>query len=199
MKNSTITAIILAGGQGSRMNGQDKGLVNYQNRPLYQHVSDRIKPQVGAMMISCNRHIDQYNTAGYPVFIDDFAGYLGPLSGIYSGLLRSQTDWNLFVSCDTPFLPDDLVSRLVNAISTQFQSSQSALHHLAAYVFDGERHHPTLLLIHKQALLPLKQYLEQGDRKLMLFLQQIEAIAVNFSDEKASFVNMNTLADLQHN
>ncbi|MFQ0995817.1 molybdenum cofactor guanylyltransferase MobA [Gilliamella sp. CG25] len=177
-----ITTIILAGGKSTRMNGNDKGLLQLNGKPLYQHVINRIESQTDFIMINCNRNLNQYQKAGYPTFIDDLAGYHGPLSGIYSGLLRSTTDWNLFVSCDTPFLPDDLIFRLTQHTTT----------HYAIYPFDGRYHHPTILLIHKTIITPLKAYLAQGERKLMLFLQQINAYAVDFSDKPSCFTNINT-------
>ncbi|MWN05328.1 molybdenum cofactor guanylyltransferase MobA [Gilliamella sp. Pas-s95] len=186
MEKPSITAIILAGGKSTRMNGNDKGLLLLQQKPLYQHVIDRIQPHVDALMINCNRHIQQYQKAGYPVFSDDLAGFCGPLSGIYSGLLRSKTDWNLFISCDTPFLPDDLIDRL--AVYTANNS--------AIYPYDGQYHHPTILLIHKTTIPQLQAYLEQGERKLMLFLEQISAKSVDFSDKAACFININTVEEL---
>ncbi|MFQ0990985.1 molybdenum cofactor guanylyltransferase MobA [Gilliamella apicola] len=187
MRKLSITAIILAGGQSNRMNGKDKGLMLLAGKPLYQHVIDRIEPQVNFVMINCNRHADLYSSLGYFVFCDDLKGFLGPLSGIYSGLLRSTTDWNLFVSCDTPFLPEDLIDRLAKFTAT----------HQAIYPFDGENDHPTILLIHKNIIPQLKKYLDNGDRKLMLFLKQINAIAVDFSENPSSFTNINTLEMLE--
>ena len=182
MRKLSITAIILAGGQSNRMNGKDKGLMLLAGKPLYQHVIDRIEPQVNFVMINCNRHADLYSSLGYFVFCDDLKGFLGPLSGIYSGLLRSTTDWNLFVSCDTPFLPEDLIARLIKFTTT----------HKAIYPFDGKNDHPTILLIHKNIIPQLKKYLDNGDRKLMLFLKQINAIAVDFSENPSDFTNINT-------
>lgn len=182
MEKLSITAIVLAGGLSSRMNGNDKGLLLLNNKPLFQHVIDSVKHQVGSIMINCNRNLDQYRLAGYPIFSDDFKGYLGPLSGIYSGLLRSTTHWNLFVSCDTPFLPNNLITRL-----SMYTTSNTAI-----YPFDGKHDHPTILLINKRVIQQLKAYLEQGDRKLMLFLQQIDAIPVDCSDLSSCFININT-------
>lgn len=210
IKKKSITATILAGGQGYRMNGLDKGWVIFKNKPLFQHVIDHIRPQVNSIMISCNRNLDRYQQTGLPVFQDDLAGYLGPLAGIYSGLLHSQTDWNLMVSCDTPFLPDDLVnrlfSRIVDKITDNMIDNREQNHPLSSlssstipptvYVFDGERYHPTILLIHKQIAPKLKKFLENGDRKLQLFLQTIHAVTADFSDKKACFININSLDDL---
>lgn len=182
MEKLPITAIILAGGQSSRMNGEDKGLQLLQGKPLYQHVIDHIKHQVDSIMINCNRNVEKYQSAGYATFSDDFKGYWGPLSGIYSGLVRSTTSWNLFVSCDTPFLPDNLITRL----------SKYTFTNNAIYPSDGKYAHPTILLINKTVIRQLKTYLEQGDRKLMLFLEKIGAISVDFSDQPSCFININT-------
>ncbi|NUF49448.1 molybdenum cofactor guanylyltransferase MobA [Gilliamella sp. ESL0250] len=187
MEKLSITAIILAGGKSTRMNGDDKGLLLLNQKPLYQHVIDRIKHQTDSIMINCNNNVNQYQTAGYPVFSDVLTGYLGPLSGIYSGLLYSTTDWNLFVSCDTPFLPNDLIARL--AVHT--------LTHKAIYPIDGKYHHPTILLIHKSVIQQLRSYLEQGNRKLMLFLEQIATKSVDFNDQASCFININTPEELK--
>ncbi len=183
-----ITAIILAGGQSSRMNRQNKGLQLLHGNPLYYHVINKIKPQVNHIVINCNQDIEQYQQSGYPVIVDELIGFLGPLAGIFSGLITSSTDWNLVVSCDTPFLPDDLVKRLQAHCDT----------HLAAYVFDGEKSHPTLMLIHRQLAPMIKHYLLQGKRKLLGFLQQIDAIQVDFSDKPDVFININTLEQLAY-
>ncbi|WP_085246984.1 molybdenum cofactor guanylyltransferase MobA [Gilliamella mensalis] len=187
MEKLSITAIILAGGKSTRMNGDDKGLLLLNQKPLYQHVIDRIKHQTNSIMINCNNNVSQYQTAGYPVFSDVLKGYFGPLSGVYSGLLCSTTDWNLFVSCDTPFLPNNLIARLATHTST----------HKAIYPFDGKYHHPTILLIHKSVIPQLRIYLEQGNRKLMLFLEKISAKSVYFNDQASCFININTPEELK--
>lgn len=188
MPNILITAIILSGGKSSRMQGNDKGLLLLNNKPLYRHVIDRIKPQVSNIIISSNSNIEQYRQANYDVISDQIPGFLGPLAGIYSGLIHSTTEWNLIVSCDTPFLPTDLVSRLQHKLADR----------RAAYVFDGEREHPTIMLIHRTVANDIRQYLLQEQRKLLIFLQSIDAISVDFNDEKQSFININTPEELNY-
>lgn len=188
MAEVPITAIVLAGGRGTRMQGQDKGLMNFKNRPIIEHVVDCLTPQVREIRINANRHLSRYEAMGYPVFSDIMPGFLGPLSGVYSGLLEADHDWIVSVSCDTPYLPTDLVSRLWQGLNGK----------LAAYVHDGERSHPTLLLINKQLLSPLKIYLETGERKLHLFLTRIDAQVVDFSDCPHCFININTSEQLNY-
>ncbi len=183
-----ITGIILAGGQGSRMGGQDKGLLLLNGLPLYHHVLIRLSPQVDKLLINANRHIGRYQQSAFPVFSDLPNAFSGPLAGILTGLMTIDTDWAIFAPCDVPNLPPDLVERL-------WQGKQD---HLAAYANDGQRAHPTLLLIHRSLAPVLQAYLDAGDRKLMLFLATINAIAVSFADQPLAFQNLNTPDDLSH-
>lgn len=188
MQQIPITAIILAGGKSTRMNQRNKGLQLLNGQPLYCHVIEKIKPQVNHIIINSNQDITDYQQSGYPVITDVLTGFLGPLAGIYSGLLASTTDWNLAVSCDSPFLPNDLVYRL----------QQHCHSHLASYVFDGQRSHPTIMLIHRQLAPVIKQYLQRGERRLLLLLTEIMADKVDFSDNQQAFVNINTLEQLAY-
>ena len=72
-----ITGIVLAGGRGSRMGGVDKGLQNHLGIPLTLHAMQRLQAQVGALMISANRHLDTYASFGVPVWPDAVTGHPG--------------------------------------------------------------------------------------------------------------------------
>lgn len=178
-----ITGIILAGGQARRMNGEDKGLVPLFGKPLYQHVLEKLRPQVNNIVINANRNIPTYQQSGYAVITDSIDNYPGPLAGILAGLEFSQTEWTMFVPCDTPFIPDNLVQHL-------WQNRKG--HHIV-YASDEEREHPTLCLIHNSQIAQLKQFLANGDKKLMLFMAQANAKAVIFPNSKKAFENINTL------
>jgi molybdopterin-guanine dinucleotide biosynthesis protein A len=76
-----VTAVILAGGKGRRMDGKDKGLVELANRPLIEYVITAIKPQVGSIILNANRNQQQYAVYGYPVITDALDDFQGPLAG----------------------------------------------------------------------------------------------------------------------
>ena len=52
-----VSGVILAGGRSSRMGGQDKAQLMLQGKPLWQHVWQRLAPQVHDISISANRHL----------------------------------------------------------------------------------------------------------------------------------------------
>lgn len=183
-----ITGIILAGGRGTRMGGVDKGLVQLGGIPLYQQVLSRLKPQVGQMAINANRNAARYRESGLAVIADVDTDFAGPLAGMLAGLQYAATQWAVFAPCDVPGFPTDLVEQL-------WRQKGKAL---AAYASDGERDHPTLALLHTALAPALAGYLASGERKLMLFMKQINAQRVIFADQKAAFININTPADGQH-
>ena len=113
-----ITGLILAGGQGRRLGGVDKGLQLFAGQPLVQHALRRLAPQVGRVMISANRNLEAYRQMGVPVWPDppELQGYQGPLAGVLAGLQACDTAYLVTIPCDCPRFPSDLVQRLSAAI-----------------------------------------------------------------------------------
>lgn len=184
----SISAVILAGGQAKRMGGVDKGLQPLQGKPLFQFIYDRLHSQVEHISVNANRNQAIYATAGLPVFGDNIEGFQGPLSGILTALERADTDFVLFVPCDSPFFPDNLLEKLKSAVVFHGVS--------IAYVHDGEREHPTFCLMARSLKEKLAAYLAAGDRRMLQFMRQNGAVSVDFSENKAAFTNINTLAEL---
>ena len=86
ISKNEITAVILAGGQASRMDGEDKGLIVFRELPLIAHVVNITKPKVNQTLISANRNLEEYANFG-KVISDDLEGYQGPLAGISKACL----------------------------------------------------------------------------------------------------------------
>jgi molybdenum cofactor guanylyltransferase len=181
---SEITAVILAGGRGSRMGGIDKGLVELNGKPLIEHVIAAIEPQVGSLMINANRNHQAYAELGYPVISDSMQDYQGPLAGFLAAMEAAQTSDILTVPCDGPLLAEDLVKRLREAR----EKEQAEI----AVAFDGKRLQPVYALIPTRLKTSLQTYLDGGDRKIDLWYGQHRFAKADFSDIPATFVNVNT-------
>ena len=184
----SISAVILAGGQAKRMGGVDKGLQPLQGKPLFQFIYDRLHSQVEHISVNANRNQAIYAVAGLPVFGDNIEGFQGPLSGILTALERADSDFVLFVPCDSPFFPDNLLEKLKSAVDFHGVS--------IAYVHDGEREHPTFCLMACGIKDKLAAYLASGERRMLQFMRQNGAVSVDFSENKAAFTNINTLDEL---
>ncbi len=188
-----IAGLILAGGQGSRMGGVDKGLQTLQGRPLVAHVHERLAPQVATVLISANRHQDEYRAWSKQVIPDIRPDYPGPLAGIETALAAlarhdPALPWLVTVPCDAPRLPPDLVTRLAHAaIAGQCQ---------VAVAHDGERVHPVFALIHVDALPVLRAYIATGRRRADGWYASLRSVQVDFSDCPQAFVNLNTREEL---
>lgn len=179
---------MLAGGQGSRLGGVDKGLQLYRGQPLALNALQRLAPQVGKVMLSANRNIDDYARWGAPVWPDpaDLAGYQGPLAGFLAGLEHADTRYLATVPCDCPRFPDDLVARLADAM-------HDAIELVLARTASGPE--PAFCLMRIGVAANLRQYLASGERKVGRWMSQLRHAEVIF-DDPAAFFNINTPEDL---
>ncbi len=109
--------VLLAGGQGRRMGGADKGLLRIGEETILQRIVRRLSPTCAGLIINANGEPARFASLGLPVVADSISGYPGPLAGILAGLEwaadhRPDLAWIVTVSTDSPFLPHDLVARL---------------------------------------------------------------------------------------
>ena len=184
-----ISAIILSGGRATRMNGVDKGLVLLQNKPLITHVVERLKPQVGEILINANREIAQYQTFGLKVLQDETDEFLGPLAGILLGLKHAKNEFVLSAPCDSPLLPADLAQRLLDDML------ESRMDIAVASSYSNA--HPVFCLMKKNVLPSLIAFLEAGERRVSAWQKSLNYIEVDFSDNADGFINLNTFDDLK--
>lgn len=188
MDDLPISAIILSGGRATRMNGLDKGLIVLQNKPLIQHVIERLTPQVDEIIINANREISAYKKFGLQVLQDEHENFIGPLAGFSLGLTHAKHDYVLTVPCDSPQLPQDLAERLMKYL----------LNHDAdiAIAISKDNLYPVFSLSKKSMLPSLTHYLQQGERKVSTWQKSLKYVVVDFSDDPDAFINLNTLEDL---
>ena len=124
----SITGVLLAGGQSRRMftgqaSGGDKGLLAISGKPMLAHVIDRLRPQVGCMVINANGDPARFAAFGLPVTADTVTGHVGPLAGVLAGMRWAQTHAPASthiatVSTDAPFVPANLVAKLATGLAT---------------------------------------------------------------------------------
>lgn len=186
MHDFSLSAVILAGGRGRRMNMQNKGLLALAGQALVAHVIARLSGQVSRIVISANDDLADYQQFGLPVIPDRIGEYPGPLGGIYSVMQSERCDWLITVPCDTPYLPLDYVQRMC-----------AAMHGHSAYVaHDGVRLQSGFCLLQHSVLPQLEQALQARQFAVYRFLDAIDAQHVDFSDQASAFMNINTPEEL---
>lgn len=183
-----IVGLILAGGEGRRMGGADKALLPLAGRPLLEHVIGRFAPQVDDLALSANG--DAARFAAFDLTVLPDAASRGPLSGVLAGL---DWAWGLGATAlvsaavDTPFLPCDLVPRLVLAAEAAPRG--------VAVARCGGQDHPTFALWPTTLRAPLGDALSQGRYRVMDFARAQGAAIAEF-DDGSSFLNVNLPGDL---
>ncbi len=203
---SLITAVVLAGGRGSRMGGVDKGLQNFRGMPLVMHALMRLQMQEGSLiadsMVNANRNLSAYESMGVSVWpdasLDEFAG---PLAGFLTGLERCEAAYLLTVPCDTPLFPLDLAQRLLQGL----ESEQADIAVASAPETDASgqmrtRPQPVFCLLKAELLESLAAFMQGGGRKIDAWTAQHAVAHVPFDlpgDDPKAFANANTMQELQ--
>lgn len=193
------TAIVLAGGQGSRMQGQDKGLVHFGEHRLIDHALARLAQQTHtpqSTLISANRNADIYAQLGHPVLTDTVPDYPGPLAGFLTGMSCCTTPWLLSVPCDCPLFPLDLAERLL----TQAMHDNADIVIAADRDSEGQRRkQPVFCLMRPQLAPDLLAFVQADERKIGAWIHRHRLSVVCFDqagDRASAFFNVNTPVEL---
>jgi molybdopterin-guanine dinucleotide biosynthesis protein A len=177
----TCSVLLLAGGRGQRMGGQDKGLLDWQGRPLIAWLHQLVRPLTDDLIISCNRNTEQYAPFADRLIADDEAGFLGPLAGIRAGLRAAHHSHLLVLPCDAPQLDTPLLLALLGLAGEH-----------AVVVRQGEFIEPLFSVI-PQALYPaLEQAWQAGERSPQRWLRSIDPLIVECPVGDPRLANFNT-------
>lgn len=189
--------VILAGGLSRRMGGGDKCLLSLDGKPLLHHAIDRLGPQVSGLVLNANGDPERFADFGLPVVADSIEGFAGPLAGVLAGLDYAAAhgfDHIVTAAADTPFLPTDLVDRLLAA------AEEAGTPMAMAATPDPERgrsRHPTFALWPVALREDLRQALTDGVRKVIVWTDSHGCAPVTFGiDPIDPFFNVNTPDDL---
>ncbi len=182
------------------MGGGDKALRALGGRPLIAHAIERLRPQVGPLVLSANGDPARFAALGLPVVADETEAYQGPLSGVLAALhFFAKADPGIrmiaSVSTDAPFIPRDLVLRLREALDAEPKAR------VAVACSRGQRHH-VIGLWRIDAADEIAGALARGERKAETMVDRLGAVSVTFPDAAVGrrdidpFFNINTPDDL---
>jgi molybdopterin-guanine dinucleotide biosynthesis protein A len=187
-ESTGVTGLVLAGGRATRMGGEDKGLVEVAGRAMALWVGDALADQCERVMVNANRNVGRYRAlTGHRVVADAVDGYPGPLAGMAAGLAACTTPLLVCAPCDSPLVAPDLVARLRTALESQ--RAELAVAH------DGERMQPVFVLLARQLLAPMKEYIDGGGRKIDTWYATRRAAVADFADRRDMFMNVNSPQD----
>lgn len=180
----SLSGAVLAGGEGRRMGGVDKGLVDLRGRPLVAWTLDALRPQVATVLINANRSLDQYREFGWPVVVDAGDGFRGPLAGMLAVLTAARTEFVLTVPCDAPLVPPDLSLRLGKALIDADAEISVAV--------AGAHVQPLHALMRRSVRHGLAEAIAAGARGVMQWQATLSCVQVACDDVADAFFNINT-------
>ncbi len=190
----------MAGGQSRRMGGGDKCLRDLAGKPILTHVIDRVRPQVGPLVLNANGDPARFAAFGLPVVADAVGDFAGPLAGVLTGLewaaeTAPTCTWLASFATDAPFLPGDLVARLLAAVEAEGADMACAA--------SLGRDHPVFGLWPLRLRRDLRQAMVEEDmRKVDLWTARFKLVSVDFppvetpAGPRDSFFNANRPEDL---
>ncbi|MFC5356765.1 molybdenum cofactor guanylyltransferase MobA [Azospirillum himalayense] len=124
MRTEGIAGVLLAGGLSRRMGGGDKSLRTLGGRSILERIVATVRPQVGPLVLNANGDPERFAAFGLPVAADVVEGFAGPLAGVLTGMEWARTNapdcrWLASFATDAPFIPGDLVARLMAAVERE--------------------------------------------------------------------------------
>lgn len=176
--------LLLAGGRGQRMGGRDKGLLEWQGRPLIAHLHALTRPLTDDLIISCNRNAEHYAPYADRLVADAEEDFPGPLAGILAGLAAARHPHLLVLPCDAPRA--DLA--LIEAIRTLARHQPDR----AVLIRRGEQWEPLFCLLPKTFLPPLQQVWQAGERSPRRALLSLSILALPCAEHDPRLANLNT-------
>jgi molybdenum cofactor guanylyltransferase len=153
MNETFVTGIVLAGGRSSRM-GEDKSLMKLNGKSLVEFSIDALKPLCDKVVISSNNLI--YDFTGCEVWPDELPGQ-APIIGIYSCLRRSDTEINIFLSCDMP---------LMSTLMVRYLLVKSADSDITVPIHENGQIEPLCGIYKKSSIDVLKEFIDKDNYRL---------------------------------
>jgi molybdopterin-guanine dinucleotide biosynthesis protein A len=181
----TTTGIILAGGKSSRM-GQDKGFLKLNGKTFMTYIIAALKPIVGHIIIVSNN-------SDYDVFklkrVADVMEDSGPLAGLYAGLLHSETENNIVLSCDVPLVTTLVLEKLIEEFTPEAEVIQ----------FESQgKTMPLVAMYKRNCMHPILKLLQSNERRLRFAIEQLEVKTIKLDPELGKTVrNINTIRELK--
>ena len=191
---SAVVGVLLAGGRSRRMGGGDKCLRRLGRDTLLGRIIERVRPQVGPLVINANGDPSRFEAYGIPVASDVVTGFAGPLAGVLTGLEWAAAHapgcaWVATFACDAPFLPADLVARLDGVVREGGAD-------MARATSDG-RAHPVFALWPVRLAADLRHALvDEGIRKVDVWTARYRMAEADFAAVPVDpFFNLNRPED----
>jgi molybdopterin-guanine dinucleotide biosynthesis protein A len=176
--------LLLAGGRGQRMGGQDKGLLPWHGELLITHLQRLTRPLTDDLIISCNRNHAEYSPYADQLVSDDSPDFPGPLAGIRAGLAAARHDHLLILPCDVPHIDAQLL------VDLRDKAQQNPL--VPVMVRHGEFWEPLICIIPTYLKTQVERAWDTGERSPRKLLLQLGGVGLECPANDPRLANLNT-------
>ncbi|VVO23180.1 molybdenum cofactor guanylyltransferase MobA [Pseudomonas fluorescens] len=176
--------LLLAGGRGQRMGGQDKGLLQWHGEPLIAHLHRKTRALSDDLIISCNRNPERYAPYADRLVHDDEGDFPGPLAGIRAGLKAARHAQLMILPCDVP--------RIDAALLQSMRETASRHPDKPLMLRQGEHWEPLLCIIPVALSDAFERAWHDGERSPGRLMRKLGAHALQCPDNDPRLANLNT-------
>ncbi|WP_460952662.1 molybdenum cofactor guanylyltransferase MobA [Pseudomonas marginalis] len=183
------SVLLLSGGRGQRMGGQDKGLLEWRGQPLIAHLQRLARSLTDDLIISCNRNPERYADYADQLVNDDSPDFPGPLAGIRAGLAAARHEHLLILPCDVPHIDAPLLADL------REKARRNPL--LPVMVRHGEFWEPLICIIPTRLRAAVEDAWHAGERSPRKIFLQLGGVGLECPADDPRLANLNTPQLLQ--
>ena len=189
MPRPPTSVLLLAGGQGARVGGQDKGLLEWHGLPMIAHVHQQVRGLTDDLIISCNRNAERYAVYADQLATDSEAGFPGPMAGLRAGLALARHGRVLVLPCDVPAIDATLIQAML--------ASQARAPEVPLIVRQGGAWEPLICVLPITVRAALDTAWAAGERSPRQVLLSLGPSALDCPDGDPRLRNFNTLETLR--
>ncbi len=189
IQKDDISIAILSGGKSSRMDYEDKGLIEFNGFSVLSRIVKLSYKYSNDVFVITNNNLEEYKKLHPYIHSDILDDYQGPLSGIYTALSKCKNKHVIILPCDGPFINEEYFEKLINY----------GKDHNILVVKTGDRLQPVYARIASSLKENLKVFLETGERKIDKWYTACGYKDIYFEQSDEMFININSKDDIEKN
>ena len=189
LQKDDLSVAVLSGGKSSRMNYEDKGLIEFNGFSVLSRIIEISNKYSNDVFIIANNNLKEYEKLHPYLYSDILDNYQGPLSGIYTALSKSKNKYVIILPSDGPFVKEDYFEKFIN-----YESDQHIL-----VTKTGDRLQPVYARLDASLKENLRVFLETGERKIDKWYTACGYEEIFFEQNEEMFININSKDDIEKN
>ena len=189
LQKDDLSVAVLSGGKSSRMNYEDKGLIEFNGFSVLSRIIEISKKYSNDVSIIANDNLEEYRKLHPHLHSDVLDNYQGPLSGIYTALSKGKNKYVIILPCDGPFISEVYFEKFIN-----YESNQPIL-----VAKTGDQIQPVYARLDSSLKENLRVFLETGERKIDKWYTACGYEEIIFEKNNEMFININSKDDIEKN